>query len=301
MKKLLCILLAAFLLAGCTKAPANTQTVELYFLNADSTKMVLEEREVEKTSSAQDLIEIAAKALIGGPASADLKAAIPPDARLISVELEDTIATVNMSKEFDRGSDIEKLWSRYTLISTLCSIDGVRKTKILVGGEEIVSIATGEALGALGKEDIIIDAPPTENNRKTITLYFADENATYLKPETRTLSLKSNETEEYLIVSEIINGPKNDRLYKTVSSDVKIRSVETREGVCFVNLSEDFVTKSTGGSTKESFAIFSIVNSLCRLENVDKVQFLIEGQKVEALGQWVFNEPFTEDESFYAD
>lgn len=300
MKRLLCILFTIFLLAGCAKNPAAPQTIELYFLNSNSTKMVLEERAVEKTSSTEELLLVTANALISGPSGADLKAVIHPDTQIIDITLSKNTVTVNMSKEFDLGSDIEKLWSRYTLINTLCSIEGVNKTKILVEGQEIVSISTGKALDALGKEDIIIDAPPAENNYKTITLYFADETATYLKPETRTLALKSNETEEYIVVSEIINGPANDKLFKTVSSDVKIRSVETREGVCFVNLSQDFVAKNTGGSAKESFAIFSIVNSLCRLESVDKVQFLIEGQKVEALGQWVFSEPFTEDKSFYA-
>jgi germination protein M len=301
MKKIISVFFVLLLLTGCNKVSNNNkQAVDLYFLSSDSSKMIVEKREIDSAKDKLELLASTTKALLEGPVSPELKRAIPADVKLLGISLDEKIVTVNMSEKFESGTDVEKLWSRYTLVSTLCSVYGVEKTKILVEGKDIISFATGEALGALGKDDIIIDSPPAERNVKTITLYFAEKSGTYLEPEKRSVADNKNEKEEYLIVSGIISGPKEEGLVKTVSPDVKIRSVETKEGVCFVNLSQEFVTKNTGGSAREGFAVYSIVNSLCRLETVDKVQFLIEGQKIETFGQFLFNEPFVEDESFYA-
>ena len=42
--------------------------------------------------------------------------------------------------------------------------------------------------------------------------------------------------------------------------------------------------------------IYSVVNSLTELPHIDKVQFLIEGQKVEVFKHMIFNEPFVRDD-----
>ena len=62
-----------------------------------------------------------------------------------------------------------------------------------------------------------------------------------------------------------------------------------------MNLSSDFVTKNNVGTAAERMTIFSIVNSLTELSNVDKVQFLIEGEKKEVYHHMIFNEPIERD------
>jgi germination protein M len=83
----------------------------------------------------------------------------------------------------------------------------------------------------------------------------------------------------------------------TIPSEVKLINIETKEGICFVNFSEDLITKHWGGTAGEIFTIYSIVNSLTELDYIDKVQFLIEGKKQETFTHMIFNEPFERDES----
>lgn len=61
-------------------------------------------------------------------------------------------------------------------------------------------------------------------------------------------------------------------------------------------MSGDFVVKHTGGSVGEWFTIYSIVNSLTELDNIKKVQFLIEGEKQQDFkGHMDFSKPFEAD------
>lgn len=298
MKKiiLLCILTCAALLAGCVgNNTAEKESVDLYFLSADQSRMVAEKREIQAESE-NDRYNAVVQELLKGPVNPELKRALHEGTRLLGVETVGTVITVNMNEVFNSGSDIERLWSRYTLIGSLCSLPGVQKVKILVEGKELTSISSNEPLGAMGKDDIVLDGTQNTKDQQVVTLYFSDHEAMYLVPESRKVSVKEGESIEKVIVNELIKGPSNPNNLKTLPAEVKVLSVETKEKVCFVNLSQDFINKNAGGSTGETLAIFSIVNSLCELEQVDKVQFLIEGQKLETFGHSIFNEPFSRNE-----
>ena len=46
--------------------------------------------------------------------------------------------------------------------------------------------------------------------------------------------------------------------------------------------------------------VYAIVNSLTELDDIKKVQFLIDGQKVENYGSVIFSEPFERNENIVA-
>jgi spore germination protein GerM len=125
-------------------------------------------------------------------------------------------------------------------------------------------------------------------------LYFADAMGEKLVAERRKAPLVDNRLEK-TVVLELVKGPKNSDLFATIPKDTRVLSVETKEGICFVNLSEEFVTKFSGGSSAATLAIYSIVNSLTELPDIDRVQFLIDGVKVETFGDYIFSEPFGRD------
>ena len=60
----------------------------------------------------------------------------------------------------------------------------------------------------------------------------------------------------------------------------------TTDGVCYVNLDENFLMVVNNVSTDVS--IYSIVNSLSELSNVNKVQILINGEVPSSFSSSVF-------------
>ena len=111
-----------------------------------------------------------------------------------------------------------------------------------------------------------------------VTFYFPDEAVMYLCPET----IKVNASEDIFletVVASIINGPVSEDLRPSVSGDVDVLSVNLKDGICTVDLSSEFREFNTGGTTKEVMAIYSIVNTLCNLDGIEKVKINIEGDE----------------------
>ncbi|MBO4897999.1 MAG: GerMN domain-containing protein [Clostridia bacterium] len=285
---LLCL---ALLLTACGKSTENggSNVVTLYFMNQEQNAMVTETRTVP--DGTKDVAEYALRELLNGPQASDHKRVIPENTRLLGVELDGDLAKVNLSAEFDTGDDAAKPMSRGTLKNTVCAVDGIEKVLILVDGKELTYLSTGEPVGILGKDDLITDTEKLESEIINVTLYFADSNAMYLVPEKRQIVSKDSSQLELAIMNELLKGPLSDGLYAVVSPDVKVLSAKTERGVCFVNLSSDFISKSSGGSAGELLSVYSIVNSLCELKDVDKVQILIEGKATESFGSLDLSEP----------
>ncbi len=118
-----------------------------------------------------------------------------------------------------------------------------------------------------------------EEYETELTLYFPDSEAMYLHPETRTVTVTENTPLEQVVLDELFKGPSNEKLAPSLDGENLVISVSTdEEGLCVVDFTGDFVVLNSGGTTREAFAIGSIVNSLCELENVNSVKINIEGK-----------------------
>lgn len=147
--------------------------------------------------------------------------------------------------------------------------------------------------------------PLTPNQQKEtvneeITLYFGDDQATYLIPEQRTVQVEKNANNEKLvtvIINELIAGPKDQSLRPTLPPETRLLSVEISNKVATLNFKEEIRTKHWGGSAGETMTITSIVNSVTELGNIDKIQILIEGEVQDSLiGHWYIGEPIERSE-----
>lgn len=131
----------------------------------------------------------------------------------------------------------------------------------------------------------------SDENKIEITLYFADKQAMYLEPETRTVSAEEKNLEK-TVVEELIKGAQSDENVSLIPDGTRVIGANTEDGVCTVNLSSEFINNANGGSAADTMCVYSIVNSLAELDNVQSVQFLIDGEKVEIFGSFIFDEPF---------
>ncbi|MBR6155924.1 MAG: GerMN domain-containing protein, partial [Lachnospiraceae bacterium] len=80
-------------------------------------------------------------------------------------------------------------------------------------------------------------------------------------------------------------------IYPTVDPDTRILSVTDADGVCYVNLSPEFLN-AVGDVTPE-VTLYSIVNSLAELKDVHRVQFMVNGDS-----QVLYREMIQLDNSF---
>lgn len=131
-----------------------------------------------------------------------------------------------------------------------------------------------------------------------IRLYFAgDDNK--LKLEVRYILMaeakKSTSNLASTIVKELVNGPSPEsKLKATIPAGTTLRGpVKIDAGVATVDLSKEFIDKHPGGKDAEQLTIYSIVNSLTEVKDIQKVKFLINGKvSKEYKGNFKFDAPF---------
>ncbi|MGI6163422.1 MAG: GerMN domain-containing protein [Bacillota bacterium] len=142
------------------------------------------------------------------------------------------------------------------------------------------------------------DPNPNPSKRTVeVTLYFSDDQAMEVLPEKRTVELTEDEAQmpvEKIAVLELLKGPKDANLRKTMPPEAELLSIEVKDGVAILDFSQEFQTKHWGGSAGETMTIDSLVYTLTEIEGIDKVQVLIEGKAIESLaGHYDWSEPFS--------
>ncbi len=286
-----------FILSGCTGSPVSNHHEEgplVYYLDEASQDLVAQKTDVPNSTrkgQAKYMIE----QLLSSP-----EGKISPlndGTELISIVIKDEIAIVNFSKEFSGVEGIKVTLAPVAVAKTLCSLDFISGVQILVEGEDAKG-ADGKPLGVILESDLVLNkSEPTSAPKTAITLYFGDENAEFLVVERRNVEIANNDTIEKVIMNELLKGPTVSGNIGTIPAETKVLSIETKDKVCFVNLSKEFSDKHPGGTSAEKLTVYSIVNSLTELGTIDRVQFLIEGEKREEYVHMVFNEPIFPDKT----
>ena len=139
--------------------------------------------------------------------------------------------------------------------------------------------------------------PSPQTEQKEVILYFAndeyartgDEKLDKVIAEKRVIQYGDSSLAE-AVVRELMKGTETEGLSTQIPATAKLLGVEVSDGTAFVNFAREGMN---GGSLQETFTIRQIVKSLTQLENVDNVQFLVDGNKAETLmGHMTTSEPF---------
>lgn len=118
-----------------------------------------------------------------------------------------------------------------------------------------------------------------------VIIFLPSQKDEFLHPEERkifkTISL-SNQVKQ--VIMEIMKGSEKGNI-SPIPPQTKIREVYIyKDGTAYIDLSSDFVTGNSGGSSSEIEAIYSLVNSITfNFPNIKKVHFLIDGMERETL------------------
>ena len=85
----------------------------------------------------------------------------------------------------------------------------------------------------------------------------------------------SNISMERLVMEQLMEGPKESGLQATIPTGTKLITITVVDSVCYVNLDEMFFNQNK--EISEQVILYSIVDSLAELPNVEKVQISING------------------------
>ena len=135
-----------------------------------------------------------------------------------------------------------------------------------------------------------------EQMRQTIvSLYFFNETTQSLAPEGRLIDVKELLDNPYMKLMELlIQGPQNESLVATIPEETKVNKAEVKGDILYLDLSKEFIDNHSGGEEQESRTIYSIVNTMTNLTEVDAVKILIDGEENKAFNDNLikFDDPF---------
>lgn len=282
--------------------PAGAQIqrrIVLYFGAWQDGRLLPETRDLVLSSgnAAQDIVE----ALRQGPENAHAHAILPQDATL---KLAPEVATLEDGRRvllvsFNDGL-YEKLerdglsaWQllsglAYTLCRAIPQLDGIT---VSVNGQLITRLEDG--LRRLTFEDAVI-APEDFDDAvaRMGTLYFGNAQGTLSRVE-RAMDCQSAVSPRALM-EQLLAGPyvfDGDALPIVPDgvTEADLTGIRIEDNCARLNLSSNFYRLCQGMTqVEERNLIYSIVNTLCGLEDVDRVRFYIGGQVVDTLAGWIY-------------
>lgn len=120
-----------------------------------------------------------------------------------------------------------------------------------------------------------------EEERQTmISLYYTNIETNTLMPEARRIDVKDLLKNPYKILVELlVEKPKNEKLKSSIPAGTKVNNAVLKNDIVELDLSKEFIENQTSDIQEISLSIYSIVNTLTELNEVNAVKILIDGEE----------------------
>lgn len=272
------LVLVLGLFTACGRKEEESGTVyQVYYVNKEETKIFSEDYRSESDDTQTLLSELLEQLGTAGE-KMEYRAPLSDNAELVGYTLDNEQLTMDFDQKYRKMDTTEEVLVRAAIVRTLTQIPEISYVAFTIQGEMLMD-STGTAVGTMAADTFIENAGNEINayEKVNLRLYFANETGDGLVEENRrNVVYNSNISLEKLVMEQLIQGPMAQGGYPTINPLTKIVSVNVKDGVCYVDFSEDFLSQPY--NVNSDVTIYSITNSLVELSNVNKVQISVNGE-----------------------
>ncbi len=277
------LLLTAFILTGCSGSD-NKDSISLeenqiwvYCLNSSKTGLAKEAYTLADTDDVDSMLDELFFAMSKPSDTKSHKSAITQYAVVQNRMVEDKVLSVYFSEDYYNMTSIEEIMFRAAYVKTMTQLPEVEYVSFFVN-EQALSDAMGKETGLMTGTDFVEDTGGSINTMQWIDLdvYYANATGERLEAEKIRVGYGKNASIEKVVIEQLLNGPGDDAHTPTIPGTVKLLSVVTEDGVCYVDFDSSFAYSVT--TALPEVTIYSIVNSLCQLPEVSRVKISINGE-----------------------
>lgn len=280
-KKLTILLLTALvLLTACQRERVENRIQSnefcLYYLNSDKNEIVAVEY-TPKATSAQEIAEECIKKLQLSPDETQYSTPFGTGVVLLKTELGQNQMQIYFNEDYASLTTTTEVLTRAAIVRTLVQIPGIDCVSFYVDDAPLRD-AKGNVVGIMTADTFVENVGRQINTieTKNIVLYYATKDGKSLVATERSVYTSSNTSSEKLVLQHLLESPSDSNLLRTIPEGTKLISVSTLNGVCFVNFDEGLLKYDY--QVGDGAALYSIVNSLCELSGVNKVQISVNGK-----------------------
>lgn len=290
------LLTGLLLLSGCGKEESEQESLaegqyQIYYMDSTGMELATEVYTAAETE-AEALLEELFTAMGNPQETREHQSAIPQSAVRMDQKLSDEVLSVYFSDEYNKLAVSDEVMFRAAYVKTMTQIPGVRYVCFYVNDQPLMD-AMGNVVGIMLASDFVEDiGSGTYRTWVDLSVYYgAGTGSDKLAPERITVGYGKNVSIERVIIEQLIKGPAEGGHVRTVPASLKLLGVSTREGVCYVNF--DSTLTSAAVPVPAAVTIYSIVNSLCELSTVNKVQISINSNSNVMFGDTIdLSQPF---------
>lgn len=298
-KKVLCILCTVILVFGMTgcgeKTDKQLMSYQVFYINSDGSGLTGKTYQLKDAK--QDLGSVIKELIIRlqTPQEESLKSPIDEGIQVVDYQIKENQLSVYFSAGYNNKSGLDEILSRAAIVKTLCQIQEIEYVEFYVEDQPLM--LSGNAVGLMSQESFVDELNPQDQKQsKETVLYFANKQGNRLKKITTDITYNAVEPIARLLVEQLIAGVSSiqnideTKLQSAVPSKTTLNNLTIRDNICYLDLSRDFEQQDPNVSSE--VIVYSIVDTLCELPEVTKVQFSVDGEQKEKYGDLEgFNKP----------
>lgn len=287
-----------FFLTACSKEENdNYEGYYVYCLNTNETK-VSGEKYTPKEEETEKLLAEFLGQMEQEPEDISLKKAIPDDVSLDEYTLSaEGDLSLYWNAAYGNYTGVTEILRRAAIVKTLCQIPDISNIQFYIAGQPLTD-SNMNAVGFMTAETFIDNTGDTAYMQTaSLTMYYANDSGTGLVETPVKITYDATIPLEQLAMEQLLKGPEDiegvdgQDLRKTIPDGTKINKISVKENTCYLDLSSEFLEKRSDIS--DDVAIYSVVNTMVELSNINKVQFSIDGEQVLLFDDEIsFGEPF---------
>lgn len=298
-KKVLCILCTVILVFGMTgcgeKTDKQLMSYQVFYINSDGSGLTGKTYQLKDAK--QDLVSVIKELInrLQTPQEESLKSPIDEGIQVVDYQIKENQLSVYFSAGYNNKSGLDEILSRAAIVKTLCQIQEIEYVEFYVEDQPLM--LSGNAVGLMSQESFVDELNPQDQKQsKETVLYFANKQGNRLKKITTDITYNAAEPIARLLVEQLIAGVSSiqnideTKLQSAVPSKTTLNNLTIRDNICYLDLSKDFEQQDPNVSSE--VIVYSIVDTLCELPEVTKVQFSVDGEQKEKYGDLEgFNKP----------
>lgn len=274
-------------LTGCAKDEPVEVVVDelqdgniyLYYVNGNSYELEHEQYQLLRNASKSDQVSHILDYMIDGTPGNQVN--IMTNAFTLiwyTYDEEHRMVRMNINSANELNDEYLVVLTKEAITKTLCQLEYVDAIRL-----EIYDSSTmlEDKRFEVYDESSFVNAEEVGGflQKGTIIIYFANETGDGLLEYGKSVEITNNVSLEQIVVESLITGPLREGYGQTIPEGTTLKRISIKDGTCYVDLSGDF--NKPLDTCKDYVTIYSLVNSLCELPTISKVQILIDGQKQE--------------------
>lgn len=233
------------------------------------------------------------QAYMSGPESDELESPFPRDTEILEWKMISSSLHINFSDSFSQLSGIDLTVACACIAKTCMELTDADTIRIRADG----ALLNGSTYIIMTEDNLNLVDDSIDKLRTELTLYYTDSQRRYLIGHNISVNLAAQENVVSYLVEQLLTAPQGLGLVSPLPSSTRLLSCRIADGLCTLDLSQEFDQNAFAQSYAQRTTLLSLVNTLTQLEQIDRVEFYLEGNLMARYQELTISKALVYDES----